>query len=74
MRKERALSESKNYLISVHDTLRKVFRDAAPEEQVFITAALEGIEKDVKQLEMLEDMMKVWKATKGKNLETITEE
>jgi hypothetical protein len=75
MRKERILEDSKNYLISVHDTLRRAFRNAPQEEQVFITNVLEGIEKDVKQLEALEDMMEVWKSNKkNKNLETVEEE
>ena len=74
MRKERALEDSKNYLISVHDTLRKTFRNAPPEEQVFINVVLEGIEKDVKQLEMLEEMLEIWKISKDKKLEMINEE
>ena len=60
MRKDRILSESKNYLISVHDILRKTFRNAPSQETVFIASVLEGIEKDVKQLEALEEMMTIW--------------
>lgn len=74
MRKERVLEDSKNYLISVHDTLRKAFRNASPEESIFINNVLEGIVKDVKQLEMLEEMMQVWKIKKDKKLEMIPEE
>jgi hypothetical protein len=74
MRKERVLEDSKNYLISVHGTLRTAFRSTTPAEQVFITNILEGIEKDVKQLEMLKEMMEVWKTTKSKKLEMIIEE
>jgi len=74
MRKERALEDSKNYLISVHDALRTAFRNATPAEQVFLTNVLEGIEKDVKQLEALKEMMEVWKIKKDKKLEMTTEE
>ena len=74
MRKERALEDSKNYLILVHDTLRRAFRNASPSEHVFITAILEGIEKDVKQIEMLNEMMEVWKIKKDKKLEMTNEE
>lgn len=75
MNKERTLQEAKNYLISVHDTLRRGFRNAPPEEQVFITNILEGLEKDVNQIEALEEMMEVWKiGKKHKNLESIIEE
>lgn len=74
MRKDRIVEESKNYLISVHDTLRRTFRTASPEEQVFITAVLDGIEKDTKQLEMLQEMMEVWSKTKSKKLEMIETE
>jgi hypothetical protein len=74
MTKERVLEDSKNYLISVHDTLRRAFRNAPPQEQIFITATLEGIEKDVKQIEMLEEMLDVWKAAKDKKIEMINEE
>ena len=75
MTKTQVLKDSKNYLISVHDTLRRTFRNASTEESVFINNVLEGIEADVKQLEALEEMLPIWKATKNKkNLESITEE
>jgi hypothetical protein len=73
MGKEQVLRDSKNYLISVHDTLLKAFRNAPGEEKVFIDNVLKDIEKDVEQLELLEDMMRVWKITKKKKLEMIEE-
>lgn len=74
MRKEQVLEDSKNYLISVHDTLRRAFRNSSGAEQVFINSSLEEIEKAVKQLEMLEEMLPIWKKTKDKKLEMTTEE
>lgn len=69
MSKLQTLEDSKNYLISVHDTLRRAFRNADPAEKVFIDSVLSGIEKDVKQLEMLVDMIEVWNKKKSKKLE-----
>jgi hypothetical protein len=74
MKKEKVLEDSKNYLISVHDSLRRSFRSYSPEEQVFINEVLEGIEKDVKQLEVLEEMMELQKSKKDKKVEMIEEE
>jgi hypothetical protein len=74
MTKERVIKESKEYLQYAHETLRKAFKNAPGAEGVFIDAALKDIEKSVNQLEALNEMMKVWKITKGKNLESITEE
>ena len=73
MKKERVINESKNYLIFVHDTLRRTFINAEPSEKIFIDTVLEGIEKDVKHLEMLEEMLKVCKSKKDKKLELIEE-
>jgi hypothetical protein len=74
MTKERIINESKNYLISVHDTLRRAFRNATFEEKVFIDSVLESLEQDVKQLEILEETMEVSKGKKDKKLEMINEE
>jgi hypothetical protein len=73
MNRERVLRESKDYLIDIHDTLQRSFRSVPGEEQVFIAGVLENIKSGVKQLEMLQEMIKIWKITKDKK-EIITEE
>jgi hypothetical protein len=65
MNKERAIREAKDHLEYTHETLRRAFNNSAPGEKPFIDEVLTSIEIDVKQLEALEEMMKVWKKTKN---------
>lgn len=75
MNKERVIKESKDHLEYVHESLRRAFNQGSESEKVFIDEVIKNIETDVKQLEMLEDMMKVWKINKGKkNLESTIED
>jgi hypothetical protein len=74
MTKERIIKYSKDYLTHTHETLRKAFSNAPGEEKVFIESVLKGLEKDVEQLELLEEMIHVWKITKNKKMEMIEEE
>ena len=74
MTKDKAVIESKNYLISVHDALRRAFSNASPNERTAIDNILKGIEKEVGQLETLEEVMKVQKKLKETKLEMTKEE
>jgi hypothetical protein len=67
MSKEYTLKNAKHALIDVYDMLQRAFKSAQPEEQIFIEATLDSIEKSVNQLEALEEMLPIWKATKDKN-------
>jgi hypothetical protein len=73
MRKDKLLQESKNYLIAAHDNLRRAFIHAPTEETVFINSVLDGIEVSVKQLEMLEELKKLWNTKEKNKIETIEE-
>lgn len=66
MRKDQILAESKKYLISIHDTLRRTFRFSDSPEKEFVFKILDGIENDVKQLETLSEFLK-GKDVKEKN-------
>ena len=64
MSKERTLKEAKEYLMYSHEILRKSFNHAPAAENVFVDEVLKNLEIDVKQLEMLEEMLKAQKKTK----------
>ena len=74
MRKEQILEDSKNYLISVHDTLLRAFRAASFEERVFIDSVLESLKQDVEQLETLKEMLSTKSIKDKKKLEMLNEE
>lgn len=74
MTKDKAVTESKNYLISVHDALRRAFSNALPTERAVIDNILRGIEKEVEQLETLEEVMKVQKKLKEKKEDMVEEQ
>jgi hypothetical protein len=75
MTKERTLKEVKEYLQYVHETLRKGFRSTPAKESIFINSILDNIEKNVNQLEMLAEAIKIQNVLKDKrNQESTIEE